>query len=233
MQEKKIHLLVFDTSKLNEQDYIRFLNDEELAHYSQLKLADQKKNYAISRGALRQKISECFSLPLEKIGFSKTANGKPFCNNSINFSFNVSHTDKYAVIAYCLEEISLGVDSELKTRVINTEKLAKKNCHSIEQQQLFDAENKPEHFLKLWTLKESYIKMLGEKISSLPLSGFAFELSSKIMFHPPKQDKTNIFFCLYAIDDLIISIAVESGDPKIVIQETNLNQKLFKLLLSS
>ena len=85
-------------------------------------------------------------------------NGKPFVKGEK--PFNVSHSGEYLIVASHDKEV--GVDIQKKT--LFKEKLALKICNKKEVELLESSKNKNLEFTKLWTKKESYIKMLGESI---------------------------------------------------------------------
>ena len=83
--------------------------------------------------------------------------GKPYIIGSKDY-FNVSHSGKYVAIAY--SNYPIGIDIERQRKWI-TKSIAKEICSKSE---LFDLKNTPnfsEHFIKLWVLKESYLKATG------------------------------------------------------------------------
>ena len=88
--------------------------------------------------------------------------GKPFVNHIAGFSYNLSHSGKWVVIAYGSTEIGIDIE-EIQTVEENiydkyfTEEEKNYICTTTE------AEHK-KRFTQIWTLKESYIKYLGTGI---------------------------------------------------------------------
>lgn len=85
--------------------------------------------------------------------------GKPYLKD-IPFYFNISHKDNVTVCVVSDKEI--GVDIE---KSIYHEKLAKKVFTPKEQEILSQSSNPQNTFTRIWTMKESYSKLLGIGLS--------------------------------------------------------------------
>lgn len=103
-----------------------------------------------------------------------TKKGKPY---SKNVSFSLSHSGEYALGAFSQKEV--GCDVEKIDRA--TFKIADRFfCNSeVKYLQQFNDERKNEEFFRLWTCKESYMKMQGEGLS-LPLNSFEISLENDL-----------------------------------------------------
>ena len=91
--------------------------------------------------------------------------GKPFLQGGPHF--NLSHAGDYACLAVCAE-VPIGIDIEMH-READYLALGKTTFHPEEMTFLLENPT-PERFYSIWTLKESYAKMIG--------SGFSIEPSS-------------------------------------------------------
>lgn len=87
--------------------------------------------------------------------------GKPYIDGSKIF-FNISHCDGLAVCV--LSDKPVGVDCE-SVRKASTA-VMKKCFGSIETDYVNNSEDKNIAFTRIWTLKESYVKMTGDGVSS-------------------------------------------------------------------
>ncbi|MBO5279442.1 MAG: 4'-phosphopantetheinyl transferase superfamily protein [Lachnospiraceae bacterium] len=92
--------------------------------------------------------------------------GKPYFPEYENVHFNISHTGNMAVCA--LGETELGVDIE-RIRPVK-EAMQNRVLTEREREWLLQKSDMAEAFIRLWTLKESYIKATGQ--------GLRTELSS-------------------------------------------------------
>ncbi len=95
----------------------------------------------------------------------KGANGKPLCKG---IHFNLSHSGEMVICA--VSEVPVGCDIEKAENapfeIIN-------RVFSRNERKYIDGagndEDKTRRFFKLWTMKESYMKMTGEGLSLSPL----------------------------------------------------------------
>ena len=134
--------------------------------------------------------------------------GKPFIPGGPHF--NLSHAGDLALLAR--GDAPLGVDVE-QWREEDYEALARVSFHPQERAWL-SRDPSAKNFFDLWTLKESYIKMLGTGFSMDPTSfHLTIEGKSAKLVSPPPDDEKNIFFRLY--DDLNgYSVALCARNPE-------------------
>lgn len=89
---------------------------------------------------------------------AKGAFGKPYFPEYQNIQFNISHSSDRVVCA--LGQMELGVDIEHKREL--KDNLIKRTLTENEKAWLEQSKDKKIAFIRLWTLKESYIKTTGE-----------------------------------------------------------------------
>jgi len=108
----------------------------------------------------------------ECIELRKGNNGKPYVKD-FPVHFNVSHAGDYVVVAIADQEIGIDIEQMEKIDM----RIAKRILSSYEYDDLVseDTEDQLQHFYSLWTLKESYVKLLGTGLS-MPLDSFGFRL---------------------------------------------------------
>lgn len=128
--------------------------------------------------------------------------GKPFFKNS-QIKFNISHSDN--LVALAISEKDVGIDVEFIKPV--NQKLFDK-VFSLKEKQDFLLSEK-ENFFKLWTLKESYIKLLGKGLS-MGLKSFQIDKKTlkvlgdeKTNFYSVKRGEYYIS-CAYLTDEIEI-----------------------------
>lgn len=96
----------------------------------------------------------------------------------------MTHTDGLIGLAVTRGN-AVGIDAEslLRTTRTNPLKVAQRRFSNVEIRQLEesrDGEERATLFIKLWTLKESYVKATGKGIDAAPgLKGFGFSLSAR------------------------------------------------------
>ncbi len=102
--------------------------------------------------------------------------GKPVLKHG-PVQFSISHCKGMAVCV--LSPFALGADTEGPRRV--TEALIDRVCCEKESRYVkeYGCRYKAQRFLRLWTLKESYLKMTGEGLR-LPLDQVQFEITREL-----------------------------------------------------
>uniref|UniRef100_A0A822Y9U6 holo-[acyl-carrier-protein] synthase n=1 Tax=Nelumbo nucifera TaxID=4432 RepID=A0A822Y9U6_NELNU len=90
--------------------------------------------------------------------------------------FNVSHTSSLIACGVTVDKL-VGVDVEEKQRKIKNDILsfARRyfSLHEVEHlHAILDPEIQRQEFIKLWTLKEAYVKALGRGFSAAPFKTF-------------------------------------------------------------
>lgn len=145
------------------EDYLDFIPAQRRLKYSQhtnesgrnARLAGE----LLSRFALQNK----FNIQNTDIAFDHSDKGKPFVTGHPEMYFNISHSGDYIV---CASANNLtGIDVE---RIRNTGyDIAKRYFTSEECFDLYSlpAEQQRDYFFILWTIKESYLKAIGEGLA--------------------------------------------------------------------
>lgn len=137
-------------------------------HKYQRKLADKILNYGLKN---------MFGIDGTRKIIEKGKYGKPYLKDMEQYQYNISNTDGMVVCA--LSEVSVGVDVEKKRdfpqNVLRKCASAQETAYILETE---DEKQRAERFFRLWTLKESYIKMTGEGMR-IPLQEVEFCISEK------------------------------------------------------
>lgn len=97
------------------------------------------------------------------------SHGKPYIAGHTGLFFNLSHSGSLAVCALAGQEI--GVDIERQRENVS-EALMRRVCTAHEAELLFslDTGSRSAEFCRLWTVKESYMKLLGTGLATPPES---------------------------------------------------------------
>lgn len=128
---------------------------------------------------------------------------KPFLEGQ-NIQFNISHSGKWVLLG--IDDNLIGVDIE-EVKDINYEEVSGSIFNYNEFSYINNSASKLHTFYKLWTLKESYIKMIGKGMS-IPLKSFKLKRceddtwKSNCQYH-----KINVNYKNYMLDNKsIVSI---------------------------
>lgn len=137
------------------------------------RFAADKQRSLIGDLIVRQFYAKELKLDPMQIEFDYNEHEKPSLRNNPKAHFNISHSGDYVVVAF--SDCPVGIDIEKNKG--NRLKVAKRFFTREELDDLFAlAEEKEQidYFYQLWTLKESYMKMIGKGIS-MSLSSFSFQ----------------------------------------------------------
>ncbi len=118
---------------------------------------------------VRKILSGKLDAAVDSFRFVKSEKGKPYLKEA-PVHFNISHSGDYVVAAFC-DVSETGIDVE-KIKPVNFE-IAERFYSEAEKKVLFSKKGieKLEYFFDLWTMKESYLKLLGKGLTK-PLGTF-------------------------------------------------------------
>ena len=168
-----------DPARLNR--FLQWLSPEERAQHQRFRFDKHRHTYLVSHALMRGALSLTTEAEPAQFAFKTNAYGKPFVEapaKSQTINFNLSHTEGLAAIAISANS-EVGVDVENKHRQDMTQTLAEhffapEECQAVAQS---SEHERPTKMLEFWTLKESYIKAVGQGLS-IALDSFAFRLAT-------------------------------------------------------
>lgn len=144
-------------------DYLKVLSETEQNEIKRLKFDKDKNIKTISRFLLRILLSRYLNKKPEEIILVRNKFGKPELvgDQSQKIKFNYSHSDKFIIFAFILED-EIGVDIEKINLSINHTELADNNFskHEINHLKISGFEI-VEKFFGIWTRKEALLKAAG------------------------------------------------------------------------
>jgi len=94
--------------------------------------------------------------------------GKPYLQRIPDVHFSLSHSGEFVMCAVSDEDIGCDIQQISASRI----SVANRFFTEQEKIQVSSANDLQVEFTRLWTLKESYVKMMGTGISACPLSSF-------------------------------------------------------------
>lgn len=151
--------------------YIRFIPQKNEYDGSYHKFC-HAEGLLLLKHALQKECSYNFS----EEDIQKKERGKPYIENA-PFYFNISHCDGLVVCA--LSETEIGIDAEGKRQA--TDRVMKRCYSDSEITYVNSCYDKDMEFTKIWTLKESYVKMTGEGIAT-DLKAVCFDMKNGTAF---------------------------------------------------
>lgn len=197
---------VFAIRILEEEDFlskkeilIELLPTANRSFFSRFKRTSSLQRSLFGELLSRFVLSQKTETKAKDIVFNKSENGKPFIENRNDY-FNLSHSGNWVVMAYSSAEV--GIDVEV-IRPVNY-RIAERFFSAGEVKILNskNGEEKLDYFFDLWTLKESFLKLIG--------TGLTRSLSSFSIYHDGeefrikekgKKGQSDIFFKQYKVEE--------------------------------
>jgi len=148
------------------------LSSEEQDRARRFLVERARNEFVVTRGTLRSLLARYLGSTPQEVHFRYAVRGKPALEGGSDLSFNVSHTDGLALMAF-VKRRAIGVDVENLDRKIEAERLAERFFSERERQALrpLRGDELQAAFFRCWTRKEAYIKAKGDGLS-LPLHQF-------------------------------------------------------------
>lgn len=183
---------IIDFHSISDREYLKISADfpdiaERVENFSD----EDKKRTLAGRFLLKRMITEMYGE--KKLNFTYNDCGKPqldFC------FFSISHSGNYSVCA--VDDNPVGIDIE---QIKNFKKRDKYMLFSPLEAEFVNETSFAERFFTLWTRKESYIKLMGGKLSD------ASEINLVTPELTLKNEYNRIRFETIIIDGYILSTA--------------------------
>lgn len=151
-----------------------WLSHDEIERADRFRRPTSRHQFVVGRGMCRCLLGQRLATDPRLIQFQLAAHGKPQLAGPSSVQFNIAHTEGMVLCGFA-EGAPIGVDVERLCRRTDLA-LAKRYFAPSEVEWVF---RQPEPaqlpaFLRVWTLKESFIKAIGTGLST-PLDAFAFQ----------------------------------------------------------
>jgi len=130
------------------------------------------------------------------------ASGKPTLESE-KYGFSISYTNDHAYIAIVRNDI-IGLDAEQVNNIDLS--VSKEFMSERELLKLKESTNKYGYFYRIWTLKESYVKLIGTGIDNT-IADIELIEDKNGKFSLAKEVEQKVYFNSVVIKDCIISVA--------------------------
>ena len=172
-KDKKLDIWLFNTSLADStDDHIKLLSDDELRRLTQFKHEENRQQFAVTRSMLRQLLGKKLGCSPSIIEFSYTKTGRPVISYPMtSLRFSVSHCSDITLYALA-ENTPIGIDIERDDKHIDPLAIAETVFCGREFECLESCDQilRNKMFYRIWTIKESVLKMLGTGFSMDPCS---------------------------------------------------------------
>lgn len=122
---------------------------------------------------LEYAVSRLYRIGVPELSRDKGKYGKPCFRIHPEVRFNISHSGDLVICA--VSDFEIGIDIQEKSRM-NTDRIAKKVMSSAEHKKYLESSERQDFFYRVWVMKESYVKWIGDGITrelhSLPMNGW-------------------------------------------------------------
>ncbi len=169
---------ITDISLLSSYELI--LTQEERQRCQRFLREKDRKMALITRAFSRDVLSRYLNIQPQEVRFTVDGNQKPqLLEPSLPLSFNLSHTQGLIICSVILHA-DIGCDVELIKRQNAFMEIAKRYFAACEINDLkaMPADIQQKRFFEYWTLKESYLKALGDGLNR-PLNDCSFHIGQK------------------------------------------------------
>lgn len=151
---------------------------------------------------LRAALIRQYSMPNDAIILLSSPAGKPFLKDREELCFNITHSGAW--VACAIDDTPIGIDVEKIAPMLIDD--VKDNLSLEEYDYLLSFSKEPlqlNAFYKLWTVKESYMKMRGTGLRLSPGS-FSVDMWSgdQIRLYEAGQHVKTVFFSIFNLDNL-------------------------------
>jgi len=216
----RIHYRAVDASDAAaEASARRVLSSDEQERAARFVFARDRAAYVAAHALLRNALSAYEDVSPDAWTFAQNGRDKPALaarHAGAGLTFNLAHTEGLVACAIG-RGLDVGIDVERLREDVPALELASRFFSPAEVAGLAAGAGsaRARRFIELWTLKESYVKAIGQGLSH-PLDGFGFALSgsSGLRFEAPAGvDAGHWQFVLYAPSARHrLALAVRSGE---------------------
>ncbi len=223
---------VFAIKLVDEENYIKsrkellsILPESLILKIQRFKRVDDEQRSLLGEVLSRIIISEKTGIKINNLSILKSENGKPELQNCPDFHFNISHSGQWVVLGIANAQVGIDVEKikkpvyRIAERYFSEEELITINQLSEPAKQAY--------FFDLWTLKESYLKMLGKGLTK-SLGSFTITGSNGVFsLINDKFLKDIVFLKQYNLDPLYkLSICSEDKTFSSSVQQLEIEQLL-------
>jgi len=228
-------LILYSYQLVEEKEFLEFFEEVQdhlpssvLEKVNSFKYPADQQRSLMADLMVRLYYHQKLKLALKDIEYEYGVHEKPVLKGYGNEYFNISHSGRHVVVAFSDHNVGVDVEAIKKDR----RKIAQRFFTESEIEDMNSMGGEGEqirYFYQLWTLKESYMKAIGDGMT-MSLSSFAFnqkEAEFQLLFS--KYDMDWKFYSAFWRADAFLSICSKYPEPS---QHTNLVLEEIKSLFS-
>ena len=166
----EVHIWTVSVDRLKEQlnTLKSLLTEEEIRRVLFYKFEHTQHSYIVTQAVLRVLLSLYLDVKPGEVQMGVHSKGKPFLIHDRPIFFNISNSEDLCVYAFSYDG-EVGIDIERIRQMPDIEQLIQKNLTVREKEYVVkDPDKKLARFFRFWTIKESYLKAIGEGMRLTP-----------------------------------------------------------------
>lgn len=229
-------LILYSYQLAEEKEFLKFFEEVQnrlpssiLQKIRAFKFPADQQRSLMADLMVRLYYSQQLNLDYRAIEYDFGVHDKPVLKGYEAEFFNISHSGNHVVVAFSDQTVGIDVEAikkdrrKIAQRFFTESEIEDMNAMPSEEEQI-------RYFYQLWTLKESYMKAIGDGMT-MSLSSFAFnqkEAIFQLLFS--KYDMDWQFYSTVWRADAFLSICSKYPEPS---SHTHLNLKEIKGLILS
>ena len=170
------------------KDYLRIKQNKKNA-IEKIKYLDDKKRAILGDQLLIKGLYKYYNVNYDDVNIRLNKNGKPYISDEKyqHIKFNISHSHDYSICAFSSNEIGIDIEKIRKVDIKTINQFATTN----EIKYILSSENQVlRRLFTIYTLKESYFKMLGDNLNNI--KNIEFTINGDIISCSDPKTKFNI-----------------------------------------
>ncbi|MFC2100537.1 4'-phosphopantetheinyl transferase family protein [Bacteroidota bacterium] len=157
-----IHLIEKEDFLKNKNKWLTLVDDIKRERIQRLIRPVDSQRSLFGEILIRSVLCKKLNLKNKDLSFNYNKNDKPFYSDG-SIHFNISHSGEWVVCATSKNQVGIDVEKIRKFKIDLAERFFSSSevsdLHSLNEKQRND------YFFELWTIKESYLKLLGRGLT--------------------------------------------------------------------
>lgn len=191
----KVHIVKLENDIDEElfNEFLKYVSDKKAEKILRYRHKKDQLRSLIGDVLIRNILCDELSINNENLEFATNSYGKPYLKN-YNKNFNISHSGDYVVGV--VDSDLVGIDIEEIKPMDDMFDIAKSFFTETENKWLesLHEDKKVLGFYKIWTAKESYLKLLGVGLSK-KTNSFSVVIEDNNKIHIKDKNTSNNYYC--------------------------------------
>lgn len=191
------------------------INSLDLSEYEQLSdyrkskadrcMQEKDRRRSIAAGCLiEQGLSELYGLHEKNMQYVQNVYGKPYFRDCPHIFFNVSHSGDMCIV--CFSDYEVGCDVQKMEKADLS--VAKRFFTAPERDYILNSKDTDAAFYSVWTLKEAFIKAVGQGLA-IPLDSFSVLISDSDVKVEQTIKDCRYQFCHFVKNEYAVAVCTE------------------------